>query len=129
MSDITLITPPDHILNDAYSFLLIYPSAHIKDEFNNIVAKLDSHYNVYLYEDSGIVHPDWLLTTAKVVDCIILDIDNCPSDLSTMFGYFVANPKTYWLTKGENMLYNSISNKRIFNLDFINGGTIEKKQQ
>ena len=128
MSDITLITPPDHIYNDTYSFLLIYPSSNIKEEFNKVIGSVENYFNVYLYDGSD-VNPDWLLATAKQVDCIILDIDNSPVEINNMIGYFIANPKTYWLTKGEHMYYNKISNKRIYNLDFIkNGGNFETQQ-
>lgn len=128
MSDITLITPPDHIYNESFSWLLIYPSAKIKDDFNEILANDNKVCNVYLYEEQKDFDFKWLLTSAKIADCIILDIDNCPPELQTMIGYFLANPRTYWLTNGENIMYNTVSNKRIYNLDFINGGTIEKKQ-
>lgn len=129
MSDITLITPPDHIYNDNYSFLLIYPSIQIKDQFNSLLSNLDGYYNVYLYEALDDEHnPDWLLGTAKQVDCIILDIDNCPSEVKELSAYFLSNPRTFWLTQGEQIYYNKISNKRIYNLDGLldsNGGKFE----
>lgn len=131
MSDITLITPPDYIYNDSYSFLLIYPNSEIKTQFNNLIANIKGYINVYLYEqpEQATQHPDWLLGIAKQVDCIILDIDNCPSDVQQLTSYFIANPKTYWLTNGEHLYYNKLSNKRIYNLEGLldsNGGNFEK---
>ena len=92
MSDITLITPPDHIYSDTYSFLLVYPSKQIKDEFNQIVSKSEVSYNVYLYEPEQ-PDPEWLLACANRVDCIILDIDNCNIEISNILGYLIAKPK------------------------------------
>tara|TARA_B100000212_G_scaffold342598_1_gene331105 strand:+ start:4172 stop:4564 length:393 start_codon:yes stop_codon:yes gene_type:complete len=130
MSDITLITPPDHIFSDAYNFFLIYPSENIKQQFNSIIADKQDHFNVYLYEpDSENQDPKWLLSTINIADTIILDVDNSLPQIGDILAYIIAKPQTYWLTKGENMYYNMLSNKRVYNLDFITtGGNFEKKQ-
>ena len=49
MSDITLITPPDHIYNESFSWLLIYPSANIKEEFNQIQANDNKVFCTIIY--------------------------------------------------------------------------------
>ena len=82
MADINLITAPDRLLNNATSFLLIYPNADTKTQFSNLLESIDKTFNVYLYEASDDAHtPDWLLTTAKIVDYVVLDIDNCPPEV------------------------------------------------
>lgn len=129
MADINLITAPDRLFNDAQSFLLIYPSNEVKEQFNFLLQNIDQPFNVYLYEHLSDVHEiDWLLSTHKIVDFTILDVDNCPPEIKDLVSYFIANPKTYWLTKGEQMFYNKISNKRIYNLDYFAdkiGGELE----
>ena len=128
MTKLNLITPPDRLYNNNYSFLLIYPSTTVKEQFNNIISDDDRALNVYLYEVEQDEHdPDWLLGLAKQADCVILDIDNCPSSIASLASYFIANTNTYWLTNGEQMWYNKISPNRIYNLDSIVGGTIEKE--
>ena len=126
MSDITLITPPDHIYGEAYSFLLVYPSKEIKEEFNKILSQSNISYNVYLYEPKE-ADSEWLLACANRVDTIILDIDNSNTEISNILGYLIAKPQTYWLTKGDHLYYNKLSNKKVYNLDFIltNGGNFE----
>ena len=120
MNKINLITPPDRLYNNDYSFLLIYPSTLIKEQFNNLIAEIDRTFNVYLYEVKSDEHdPDWLLGLAKQADCVILDIDNCPSNIAVLSSYFIANSNTYWLTNGEQLFYNKISSNRIYNLDTI----------
>lgn len=129
MNKINIITPPDRLYNNDYSFLLIYPSTTIKNQFNNLISKIDRAFNVYLYEAENDEHdPDWLLGLSKNVDCVILDIDNCPGNISVLSSYFIANSNTYWLTNGEQLFYNKISSNRIYNLDnIVHGGTFEKE--
>ena len=133
MADINLITAPDRLFNDAISFLLIYPSTSTKEQFNNLVMEGEESLNVYLYENTYDEHEiDWLFSTHKMVDYCILDIDNCPSEIRDLVSYFIANTKTYWLTKGEHMFYNKISNKRIYNLDYFAnkiGGNLETQSE
>jgi len=131
MPEINLITSPDRILNNSISFLLVYPSKGIKEQFNNLIKNFDESFNIYLYENPTDDHqPDWLLTTAKLVDYCIIDLDNCPQEVRDLGSYFVSQNNTYWLTNGEEMFYNKLSNKRIYSLDyFIDkiGGQIEEK--
>ena len=130
MNKINLITPPDKLYNNDFSFLLIYPSDDIKDQFNNLINDIDKTFNLYIYEVETDDHnPDWLLSMSKTADCVILDIDNCPPIIGNLHAYFIANSNTYWLTKGEQMFYNKISSNRIYNLDNLVqmiGGTFEK---
>ena len=89
MSDITLITPPDHIFSDAYNFFLIYPSENIKQQFNSIIADKQDHFNVYLYEpDSENQDPKWLLSTINIADTIILDVDNSLPQIGDILAYW-----------------------------------------
>jgi hypothetical protein len=119
-ADINLITPPDRLFNNSISFLLVYPSDVIKEQFNNLLKNMDVNVNVYLYEQTADDHEtDWLLTSNKIADYTIIDIDNCPSIVQTCISYLIANPTTYWLTKAENMFYNKISNKRIYSVDYF----------
>jgi len=129
MADINLITAPDRLYNEATSFFLIYPSSDVKTQFNNLLQNNDLPFNVYLYEHEYDNHEaDWLLSTHRIADYTIIDIDNCPAEVQEIISYLIANPKTYWLTKGEHMFYNKISNKRIYTLDYFEnkiGGSFE----
>lgn len=129
MGDINLITSPDRLFNNSISFLLVYPGTEVKEQFNNLLANSEEAFNVYLYEHDTDEHEcDWLLSTQKIVDFTIIDVDNCPAEIRDLVSYFISNPKTYWLTKAEQMFYNKISNKRIYNLDYFAnkiGGNLE----
>lgn len=129
MAKINLITAPDKLYNSDTSFLLIYPSNPIKEQFNSILQSTTSNVNLYLYEHESDSHDiDWLLSVHQTVDYCIIDLDNSPSEIRELVSYFISKSNTYWLTNGEYMFYNSISNNKIWNLDyFINeiGGPFE----
>ena len=127
-NNITLITPPDVVHTKEYSVLLVYPSDIIKDEFNNLSKNLNQSINLYMYDCSQEHYPDWLFNITKQVDTVIVDIDNCPSQVKDIIGYILSYNKTFWLTNGEHMFYNSINRNRIYNLDFLKdtiGGPLE----
>ena len=129
MSNITLITPPDKLHSTELTFLLIHPSNVIKEQFQNLVAKHDNPCHVYLYEGK---HDDieWLLDVFYQADIVILDIDNSPTKIRDLTGYFISKDKTFWLTNGGENYYNVISRNRIFDLDYLDaiiGGKLEAK--
>lgn len=130
-SKVNLITPPDILYDDCYSVLLIYPSNHIKDQFNDILLSQDTSINVYLYESEYDDHePNWLLSVLDRVDLVIYDIDNSESLLNALSGYIISKNKTYWLTNGENLFYNKLSKNRVYDIESILeniGGNFEKK--
>ena len=120
MHKITLITPPDKLFNQNYSFLLIYPSNNIKDQFQNAIADLDYPFNVYYYEADDLSHDvDWLLSVSKLADCVIFDVDNASPEIRTLASYLISFSNTYWLTNDTKSFYNKLSVNRVYNLDFI----------
>ena len=135
MSDLTVVTPPDTLLSNNVSFLLIYPDRDVKDEFQNLIVKFEESFTTYIYEtpelpedvdigDTKIkkqdVHDiDWLLNHCHIADYVILDIDNCPPKIRDLCSYIIANTNTFWLTKAPDMYYNKLSNKRIYHLDYL----------
>ena len=135
MSDLTVVTPPDTLLTNNVSFLLVYPSRDVKDEFQNLIVKFEEAFTTYVYEipefkedleigDEKIAKtelhdPDWLLNHCPIADFVFLDIDNCPPKIRDLASYIVANTNTFWLTKAPDMYYNKLSNKRIYHLDYL----------
>jgi hypothetical protein len=133
MTDIKLITPPDRLYTNEASILSVYPSKFVKEELQTVLLEVDIPIHLYLYEKSEDEHQyEWLVDVFQQADCVILDIDNCPPEVRDITGYFLSRDKTFWLTKGENLLYNVISNNRVYSLDFIPtllGGKFETVQQ
>ena len=125
MSKISVITPPDKLYNKAHSFVLVYPNEDIKQHLQNLIADWDCAVNVYLYEEEAI---DWLLDIVQSADAVVLNLDDCDTQVRDLASYLVSLPNVFWLTKGEISVYNKLSVNRIYNLDTI-GGTVENKQQ
>jgi|TARA_B110000977_G_C10738324_1_gene361961 hypothetical protein len=135
MSDLTIVTPPDTLFNNDISFLLIYPSREVKDDFQNLIMKFEDSFTVYVYEipeldndveigettiaKKDLHHPQWLLNHCHIADYTIIDIDNCPSSIRNVASYIIANTNTFWLTNGPDLFYNKLSNKRIYQLDYL----------
>ena len=131
MSDITLVTPPDKYYTSEHSFLLIYPSEVIKEQFNDFVQQYKIPFVVYLYEQKDPNHePEWLMDTFHAADYVIMDIDNCDPKVRDFASYFISKKKTFWLTNGENRVYNKLSINKIKNFEFLTslGGQFEKEQ-
>lgn len=129
---ISLITPPDILHNLHTSFFLVYPSTDTKHQFQNLIDTVAEDLNVYLYENEDTESQfDWLLNVMHKCNYVILDVDNFPPMHKQIISYLIAHNNVYWLTKGENEVYNTLSKNRIYNLDwlceFINGGYFEKQ--
>lgn len=118
-STINLITPTDIIESYNYTFLLVCPSDDTKQQFQNLIDNFDFDINVYLYEEQEELELDWLFDTRSRSNIVILDIDNLPNILIDAVGYLLGYSNVYWLTKGENLVYNKISKNKIYNLDWL----------
>ena len=117
---INLITPPDKLHNYNRTFCLVYPSDDTKSQFQNLIENFEDSINVYMYEEpENEPAYTWLLDVVNYSDFVILDIDNFPPIHRTMISYLLGYDNVFWLTKGENEVYNTISKNRIYNLDWL----------
>lgn len=122
MSDpvVNLITPPDKLLNNNLSFLLINPSVEVKEQFNDMLKDLDGKtINLYLWESEGDV--SWLLDIAQSVDYVIIDIDNT-KEMQWVIGYLLSFDKTFYLTNQGEMQYNILNINRVYDIRQIAEG-------
>jgi len=118
MPNITLITPPDKLLNNNTSILLVKPSDELKVDLNEKLKNLEIDLNIYLYENEN---EGWLIEAVNIVDHIILDIDNIVIN-QWVIGYILAQNKTFYLTKEPVSVYNTINVNRIYDINqFIEG--------
>lgn len=116
MNDITLITPPDVLNNDAYSMLIVCPSEEYKILINNILSESNMHLNLYWYE-SRFDSIDWIINLLKKMDVVFVDIDNSDSEVRMFLSHIIAQPNTFYLTRDNNTPYNLISKNRVY--DFV----------
>ena len=118
MSQINLITPPDKLYNQAGSLLLVYPTEWIKSELQSVLLDEALSCNIYLYDiNNNEHHYNWLLDVHKFCNICIINLDDLPTELKCMESYFISFPNTYWVSNGENKLYNKISHNHLYNLD------------
>jgi len=122
---INLITPPDILYDQNTSILLVHPSQTIKEQLNEVLKDVEQDINIYLYEAED--EEKWLLNLHRMCDYVVIDIDNCPQYTKSAISYMISFRNTFWLTNGDNLYYNNISNKRIWNLDWI-GGKLETSE-
>ena len=110
MSKINLITPPDILHNKNKSILCVSLDNENRKSLQNVLAKVQENLNIYIF-DNDITEIDWLLNLHKICDVCIVNLDNLPQEIRTIMSYLISFDNTYWLTKGEQIMYNKISSK------------------
>ena len=110
------------LFNDNIQLLLVYPSKALQDELQDkFLANADVDVNVYVYDKPVYTKEevDWLLSVFKQCDTVIIDVDNTSPWVRDLSSYMIAKSKTYWLTNSQDSVYNSLSNNKVYNLDFL----------
>jgi hypothetical protein len=110
------------LFNDSLQILLVYPSKQIQDELQNkFLANTNADVNLYVYDKPIYTKDeiDWMLSVFKQCDTAIIDVDNTSPWARDILSYMIAKNKTYWLTNSQDSVYNSLSNNRVYNLDFL----------
>jgi hypothetical protein len=92
---IKIITAPDLIFDRAHTILVIAPGTDLKTQIEKYALEVDDHVNIYLYKGDE-ADLKWLLTTAKLVDYILIDIDNCTEEITHFLSYILSFPNTYY---------------------------------
>jgi hypothetical protein len=108
---ITLVTPPDMILNRVQSILLITPGIDIKNSLEHFFSTIKANINVYIYDEHQQDHK-WLLTVAVRANAVIVDCDNVPEDLSHFLSYVISMPNTYYRITNPKVDYLLINPNR-----------------
>lgn len=117
------------LFNDSYQLLLVYPSKQLQKELQDTFLNSTTlGVNVYYYDKPNYAKEDadWLINIFKMCNTAIVDIDNTAIWARLLLSYMIAKPKTYWLTNSQDAVYNSLSNNRVYNLDFLS--TLGDKQ-
>mgnify|MGYP001161022307 CR=1 FL=1 len=129
MRNVSIITPPDYLYHDATEVLLLYPSDAMKNKVQEQLVKIDSDINIYIFDQEVLTQDDldWLLNVFKKVEIAIIDLDFVIPEVRPLLSYMIAKPKTFWLTNGENLVYNTLSSNRVNDFEFLTtlGGQFE----
>lgn len=132
MKKINIITPPDKLFNDAVQVLLVHPTKELQDAVQDkFLSDVEVDVNLYYYDKTvySEIDVDWLLTIFKMSDITIIDVDSVEPYLRDVLSFMIAKPKTFWLTNGENRVYNKLSSNRVYDFEFLSnlGGNFETK--
>ena len=122
MKKINIVTAPDMLFNDSLQLLLVYPSKQIQDELQDkFLTNTNTDVNIYVY-DKPVYDKDevkWLLSVFKQCDIAIVNVDNTSPWVRDLSSYMIGKNKTYWLTNSQDSVYNSLSNNKVYNLEFL----------
>lgn len=119
MSDVTVITPPDKLFDQATKILLIHPGVDVRKQIGEILSNIPSAVNVFLYEETTGLHIEWVLDILADCDICIIDVDNSTEMTRKFSSLIIANPKTFYLTDDSITPYNLISANRIYDLHWL----------
>ena len=132
MKKINIITPPDKLFNDAVQVLLVHPTKELQDAVQDkFLSDVEVDVNLYYYDKTvySEIDVDWLLTIFKMSDITIIYVDSVEPYLRDVLSFMIAKPKTFWLTNGDNRVYNKLSSNRVYDFEFLSnlGGNFETK--
>lgn len=120
MTKINIITPPDILHNQNKSFLLIYPSTEVRNDFQKYLEQANDSLNVYLYDpQNDEIDVAWLLALAKICEIVILDLDNMADIEKKFASYLISLPNVFYLTKDDITPYNKLSLNRKYDLNWL----------
>lgn len=128
-NDLTLITSPDFVHNDANSILLVCPRIEYTNQILKRLEEFDSPFNVYVHTNPENDDIKWMMSAFNACDTCFVDVDNCDDDTKLLISKLISNPKTFWLTNTHSSVYNIISVNGIHSLEIlfdIIGDKIEK---
>lgn len=118
---IKIVTYPDILYDKSCKLLLVAPGGDLEQNLQSQVLSRINHplqvYYAQLCDD--IEKTRWFLNVFSTCDVAIVNIDNVKNTHIELIGYMLSFPKTYYLTKGTNMVYNMINPNQIYNLDFL----------
>ena len=110
------------LFNDSLQLFLLYPSKQIQDELQDkFLTNTNTDVNIYVY-DKPVYDKDevkWMLSVFKQCDVAIVNVDNTSPWVRDLSSYMIGKNKTYWLTNSQDSVYNSLSNNKVYNLDFL----------
>jgi len=118
-SKINLITPPDTIHNNNFSFVMINTTPAEQEKTSYFLAKEgdNKEINVFVYNNES--NPTWLLNHVNGKHHTYINVDNC-LDISVKYiSYMMSQSNVYWSTNDNNSkeLFGLINTNFIDNID------------
>lgn len=113
LGKIKLVTAPDIVHDQAYTILVVCPDEIVKNGLQQYLSSRIDDCVVYIYngDEKDI---KWLLTTAKLSDVVLIDIDNSTEDVSHFFSYLLTLPATYYKCEHMRAQWDVINKNRFY---------------
>lgn len=112
MNKVTIVTPPDDVLQDGTRVLAYDLTAAQNNTVSQALREVENDVIVYIANSTD--DPKWVLD--KKQKCSIL-IFNAESENQTMVGYFAAQPNSYYL--GNLLSLKDVNIRELNNIESI----------
>jgi hypothetical protein len=122
---IKVITAPDLIFDQALSITVITPGQDLKQQVEKFALDVDQHINIFFY--AGVEQDiQWLLTVSKMSAHVIIDLDNCPDDVSQFLSYLLSFPNTYYRSAVMKSPWDLLNKNRFYDFPTLIKDTDER---
>jgi len=119
MNEISVITPPDLLLNDSFSICVICADTEQKQAIHDILLNIDCPVNVYVYDTATTESLTWLINVIKISDFVLFNLDACDFNTKQFASHIIAQANCFYLTTDNQTPYNLISRNRIYDLAIL----------
>lgn len=116
---INLISPPDTLHNNNFSFNLINTTPEEQEKVSMFLAKepTNEELNIFVYNNES--NPSWLLNTVNGKNNSYINLDNT-SDISVQYiSYMLSLSGTYYTTNDKNSkeIFSLVNNNFVKNIN------------
>lgn len=116
---VKIITAPDMLFDQAESILVICPDEDLKTHLQTYLEKIDRDVNLYYY-DGADTDIKWLLTVAKMVDIVLIDVDNATEEVTHFLSYIISIPTTYYKCVHKQVPWDLLNQNRFYDFPNLN---------
>ena len=115
---IQVVTAPDIIFDQSFNLLVIAPGSNLTKSLEDFIVEKKKSLNLYFYfgTENDI---KWLLTIAKIADCTIIDLDNCPEQVTKFASYILSLPNTHYKTDNKLVDWSIINSNKFYDFPEI----------
>jgi hypothetical protein len=115
---IKVVTAPDIVFDQSFNILVISPANDLTKSLEDFVVSRLKSMNLYFYLGSE-NDLKWLLTIAKIADCVIIDLDNCNEQISPFIAYILSLPNTHYRTNNISIDWSILNKNRFYDFPEI----------
>lgn len=119
LGKVKVVTAPDIVHDQAYTILVVCPDESVKLGLQTYLSTRVDDCVVYVYNGNE-NDIKWLLTTAKLSDVVIVDMDNSTYEVSHFLSYLLTLPATYYKCQHMRAPWDVINKNRFYDFPNLN---------